>query len=68
MIIFELNNTELITLQFILAIIELKHVDINARTVNGRLMTLPYNKRIMTYECVKIFLPHPQGSKHVLRF
>jgi len=67
MIIFELTNTKLIILQFILAIIKLKHVDINAGTVNGRLMTLPYNKRIVTYECVKILLPHPQGSKHVLR-
>ena len=68
MIIFELTNTDLIILQFILAIIKLKHVDINARTVNGRLMTLPHNKRIVTYERVKIFIPHPHGSKHVLRF
>lgn len=68
MIIFELTNTERIILQFILGIIKLKHADINSRTVNGRLITLPYNKRIVTYECLKIFLPHPQGSKHVLRF
>jgi len=41
MIIFELTNTELIILQFILGFIKLKHVDINARTFNGRLITLP---------------------------
>ena len=45
--IFELPNAELI-IHFILLIIKLKDVTIQALTVNGRIMTFPYHLRIAT--------------------